>query len=64
MLTTEIAEEVTFPFLKEKYNISLGVRQCQRLFHQLGFSLQRPRRTAFEADPFQQEEFKKTSTNG
>jgi transposase len=50
--------------LKEKYNISLGVRQCQRLFHQLGFSLQRPRRTPSEADPFQQEEFKKTSTDG
>ena len=50
--------------LKEHYAISLGVRQCQRLFHQLGFSLQRPRRQAHEADPAKQEEFKKTSTNG
>ena len=24
--------------LKHKYNIDLGVRQCQRLFHKLGFS--------------------------
>lgn len=24
--------------LKEKYDIKLGVRQCQRLFHKLGFS--------------------------
>jgi transposase len=50
--------------LKKKYNITLGVRQCQRLFHQLGFSLQRPRRKPYESDPLQQEEFKKTSTNG
>ncbi|GFP31435.1 hypothetical protein HKBW3S34_02355, partial [Candidatus Hakubella thermalkaliphila] len=43
---------------------SLGVRQCQRLFHQLGFTLQRPRRQAHEADPLQQEAFKKNSTSG
>ena len=41
-----------------------SVRQCQRLFHQLGFSLQRPRRQASEANPALQEAFKKTSTNG
>jgi transposase len=40
------------------------VRQCQRLFHKLGFTLQRPRRQAREADTLQQEAFKKTSTNG
>ena len=28
--------------IKKTYGISLGVRQCQRLFHQLGFSLIRP----------------------
>lgn len=50
--------------LREQYAISLGVRQCQRLFHKLGFTLQRPRRQAREADPLQQEAFKKTSTNG
>lgn len=50
--------------LKEHYAVSLGVRQCQRLFHQLGFTLQRPRRQAHEANPLQQEAFKKTSTNG
>ena len=50
--------------LKEHYAVSLGVRQCQRLFHQLGFTLQRPRREAREADPLQQEAFKKTSPNG
>ncbi len=50
--------------LKEHYAIFLGVRQCQRLFHQLGFTLQRPRRQAHEADPLKQDVFKKTSTNG
>ena len=50
--------------LAKDYSVSLSVRQCQRLFHQLGFSLQRPRRQASEADPVLQEAFKKTSTNG
>lgn len=48
--------------LTQYYSTSLSVRQCQRLFHQLGFSLQRPRRQASEADPVQQEAFKKTTT--
>ena len=50
--------------LKEHYATSLSVRQCQRLFHRLGFTLQRPRRQAREADPLEQEAFKKTSANG
>jgi transposase len=50
--------------LERQYSISLGVRQCQRLFHKLGFTLQRPRRQAREADPLQQDAFKKISTNG
>lgn len=50
--------------LEKNYSISLSVRQCQRLFHQMGFSLQRPRCQASEADPLQQEAFKKTSTSG
>lgn len=49
--------------LAQNYSISLGIRQCQRLFHQLGFSLQRPRRKAIEADARRQEAFKKTTTN-
>jgi transposase len=49
--------------LTKNYSVSLSVRQCQRLFHQLGFSLQRPRRQASEADPLQQETFKKTTTS-
>jgi transposase len=50
--------------LETHYALSLSVRQCQRLFHKLGFTLQRPRRQAHEADPLQQEAFKKTSSNG
>jgi transposase len=50
--------------LEERYAVSLSVRQCQRLFHKLGFTLQRPRRQAQEADLVQQEAFKKTSPNG
>lgn len=49
--------------LERNYSVSLGVRQCQRLFHQLGFSLQRPRRQAHEADPLEQEAFKKNTTS-
>lgn len=50
--------------LRKDYGIILSVRQCQRLFHQMGFTLQRPRRQACEADCFQQQNFKKTTTDG
>ena len=30
-------------FIKKKFGIELKVRQCQRLFHKLGFSLKRAR---------------------
>ncbi len=48
-------------YIGKKYSVSLGVRQCQRLFHELGFSQIRPQ--AFpskdhEEDP-RREEFKK-----
>ena len=50
--------------LKEQYQVALSVRQCQRLFHRLGFTLQRPRSQAREADPEKQEDFKKNSPGG
>ena len=50
--------------LEKNYGVSLSVRQCQRLFHQMGFSLQRPRRQASEANILNQESFKKTSASG
>jgi len=50
--------------LQKQYSVYLRVRQCQNIFHRLGFSLQRPRRQAAKADPEQQELFKKNSRNG
>jgi len=50
--------------LAKEYSISLSVRQCQRLFHTLGLSLQRPRRQAAEANSELQDAFKKTTTDG
>ena len=49
--------------ITHNYSVSLSVRHCQRLFHQLGFSLQRPRRKASEADGPHQEAFKKTTAS-
>ena len=49
--------------LKKWYSVTLGIRQCQRLFHKLGFTLQRPRTKAQEANPIAQEEFKKNSAD-
>ena len=40
--------------------LSLGVRQCQRIFRQLGFRLRKPRPQSAKADPVAQEEYKKT----
>ena len=45
--------------LAQKYSVCLKVRRCQGLFHKWGFSLQRPRPKASEADPSKQEAFKK-----
>lgn len=50
--------------LEKRFSIRLQVRQCQNLFHQLGFSLQRPRRQAAKADPEKQKVFKKNSKSG
>ncbi len=48
-------------YIKKTYNVTLGVRQCQRLFHELGFSRIRPQvypSKEHEADP-NRDEFKK-----
>ncbi len=50
--------------LEKHFSIHIGVRQCQKLFHRLEFTLQRPRRQGAQADLQQQEEFKKISRNG
>ena len=46
--------------VEELHKVPLGVRQCQRLFHQLGFRLRKPRPLIAHADPTKQEAFKKT----
>jgi transposase len=47
-------------YIAQSHKVTLGVRQCQRLFHQLGFRLRKPRPVIAHADPAQQLAFKKT----
>ena len=49
--------------LAEKYAIQLGVRQCQRLFTQLGFRRRKPRPLIAQADPEAQQAYKKTPSS-
>ncbi len=44
----------------QRYGVTLGVRQCQRLFHQLEFRRRKPRPVIAQADPVAQAAFKKT----
>lgn len=48
-------------FIQSRYGIALGVRQCQRLFRQLGFRMRKPRTVIARADPVRQDEHKKNS---
>lgn len=48
-------------WIEKRYGISLGVRQCQRIFRQLGFRLRKPRPALAQADPERQREHKKNS---
>jgi transposase len=47
--------------LMKKYKVSYKVRRCQMLFHELGFSLQRPRKMPVGGDPEKRKAFKKNS---
>ena len=47
-------------FVKQRWGIHLGVRQCQRLFRRFGFRLRKPRSKIAHADPEMQAEYKKT----
>ena len=47
-------------FIQERYEVPVGVRQCQRL----GFRLRKPRPVIARADPERQEEYKKNSEAG
>ena len=46
--------------LSERYEVHLGVRQCQRLFTQFGFRRRKPRPVIAHADPEEQRAYKKT----
>lgn len=46
-------------FIDQQFGIQLGVRQCQRLFRQLGFRFRKPRPLIAKADPQMQQDFKK-----
>jgi transposase len=48
-------------WILRQYGINLGVRQCQRVFRQLGFRLRKPRPTIAWADPERQQRHKKNS---
>ena len=49
--------------LYERFEIHIGVRQCQRLFRQLGFRRRKPRPLIAKADPEAQRKYKKTQTS-
>lgn len=50
--------------LTEQYGVTLGIRQCQRIFHKLGFRRRKPRPVIAQADPVVQKAFKKPQKVG
>lgn len=46
-------------WIEQQYAVKLGVRQCQRIFRQLGYRLRKPRPALAQADPEQQQAHKK-----
>jgi transposase len=51
--------------LRRNYGVEIGVRQCQRLFRQMGFRLRKPRpQVAPQSDPIRVAAVKKTATPG
>jgi transposase len=46
--------------IKENFGVELKVRQCQNLFHQLGFRRRKPRPVIARADQEAQQAYKKT----
>jgi transposase len=47
-------------FVKKRYGVTLGVRQCQYMFNSFGFRMRKPRSLIARADPELQEAYKKT----
>jgi transposase len=50
-------------WIEKTYGIQLKVRQCQRLFRQMGFRLRKPRPVLARADAARQKKHKKNSGN-
>ncbi len=50
--------------LRRHYGVKLGVRQCQRIFGQMGFRLRKPRPQVAQSDPERVAAFKKTAPAG
>src|SRR5579863_1368798 len=48
-------------WIEQEYEVSLGVRQCQRVFRQRGFRLRKPRPAIAQANPELQRVHKKNS---
>jgi transposase len=46
--------------LRRRYSVDLGVRQCQRIFRQMGFRLRKPRPQVAQSDPLKIAAVKKT----
>lgn len=64
-LTTHLWDGPTLSqFLDQELGVRLKVRQCQRLFRQLGFRLRKPRPQVAQADPILQATHKKTPRPG
>ena len=64
-LPTEMWDGPTLSeFLRCELGVNLKVRQCQRLFRQLGFRLRKPRPQVAQADPVFQAAHKKTPRTG
>jgi transposase len=60
-ISATIWDGKSLSFIEQTYQIVLGVRQCQRLFSKLGFSLRRARPVVAKGDLVAKEVFKKTS---
>jgi len=50
--------------LRQRYGVALGVRQCQRIFGQMGFRLRKPRPQVAQSDPVKVAAVKKTAPSG
>ena len=50
--------------LSEQYDLSIGVRQCQRIFREMGFRFRKPRPIIAKADEEEKKRYKKTETAG